>query len=104
MSDIPDFYIIIQLSISILSLLSGTCQLIIFNFPRLNKTSQVTVISFAILHTFLNLILFGLADHFGAIHIVVLTSCLFVGVLQVIVLGLITRKKETFRYDLSEVV
>ena len=104
MSETLDCYILLHLLISILSLLSVICQLIVMpiRMPSWHRVSKILAFTFLIISSTINLISFGLSDHYGVQHIVVLGLLLCTGSLQVVLLGIATQRKVTIKYSVHE--
>ena len=99
MAETLECYIVLQLIVSILSLLSVLLQLIVIIVPSWDRVAKITVLTFSIISTILSLISFGLSDHYSFQHITVLCSILSTGILQTIFLGIAILKKVTFVYS-----
>ena len=102
MSEILDCYILLHLLITIFSLLSVLCQLIVLRVPSWNRISKILVLTFSVINSTTNLISFGLSDHYGVQHIIILSLLLCTGSLQTILLGISTQRKVTVEYNVHE--
>ena len=102
MSETLECYILLQLLISILSLLSGLCQIVVLRIPSLQRISKISVLTFSIISSAITLISFRLSDHYGVQYIIILSLSLFNGSLQVVMLGLVTHRKVTVKYSVHE--
>ena len=89
----------------ILSLLSGVGQVVVVALSSsfCHRCLQLSVLSFAVLSSALNLIILGLTDHRSDLHFIVLGLSAISGSLQVIVLGLMTRKKIAYSYSVTNI-
>ena len=99
MTETLECYILLQLIVSILSLMSVLIQLIVLRVPSWERIVKVTVLTFSIISTILSLVSFGLSDHYSFQHITVLCLILSTGILQTIFLGIAILKKVTFVYS-----
>ena len=99
MSDTLECYILLQLIVSVFSLISVLIQLIVIRVPSWDRIAKITVLTFSIISTVISLISFGLSDHYGAQHITVLCLILSTGILQTIFLGIAILKKVSFVYS-----
>ena len=112
MSETLDCYILLHFyryfskntmfGIFIFSLLSILCQLIVIKVPSLHRISRILVLTFSVVNSTINLISFGLSDHYGVLHIIVLGLLLCTGSLQIILLGIVTQRKVTVTYNVHE--
>ena len=102
MSETLECYILLQLLISILSFMSGLCQLVVLRIPSFQGISKTSVLTFSVISSAITLISFGLSDHYGIQHIIVLCLYLINGRIQVILLGIATQKKEIVEYNLLQ--
>ena len=98
MSDTLECYVLLQLIVSIFSLLSVLIQLIVIKVPSWERIAKITVLMFSIISTVISLISFGLSDHYGIQHITVLCLILGTGILQTKFLGIAILKKVSSVY------
>ena len=96
-------YIVLQTIMLLLSFFSALCQIVDIKFPGLHEIFRVTIISFAIVHSAFNLIIFGLSDHYSILHVTVLILLILTGVLQCLVLGFILTEKHKIKYIFHDV-
>ena len=97
MSELSDHYIFLQVLVSTFSLLSAICQIFALQSFSCYKSFQLTMISLSILSSIFYIIAIGLSDTQGILHFIVLVLALCTGSLQIVILGLVTRKKKISR-------
>ena len=104
MYGVSDYFIILQLLTSVLSLCSVICQIIVLQSTF--KCFQYSLFSFSILNSLLHLVIISLSDTFSPhVYIAMIGLSVHQGSFQVIILALVVmRRPHVHRYILAETI